>query len=106
MHRRGKYEYTEMNKMKVRFVKHGLINDHYAVVENCCDHYKHIKEILWHRKEGFFFILVSGGMGGVVPVRFNYCPNCGAKTEIIDEMGNPQPLPNLQEENSIGETKE
>ncbi|MEM0134778.1 MAG: hypothetical protein QXU18_06055 [Thermoplasmatales archaeon] len=40
-------------------------------------------------------------MGGVAPVRFNYCPNCGAKTEIVDEMGNPQPLPNLENENSV-----
>lgn len=78
--------------MKVKFKKRGLLNDHYVVVEHCCDQYHFLKGIAWDRKRSTFFADFSTGYG-MIAIRMNYCSNCGAKTEIVDDSGNVQPLP-------------
>ena len=47
--------------MKIKFKKRGMLNDHYIVVEYCCVHYNHVKELLWNRKNSVFFFIMHLG---------------------------------------------
>lgn len=87
--------------MKVRFKKRGLLSDHYIIVEHCCDQYHFLKKIAWDRKRSTFFADFTAG-NGIISIRMNYCSNCGAKTVIVDESGNIQPLPIAGTEENTG----